>query len=118
MIVVNPNPELRYVDLIVSRVDLPCDAVVGVLLPTPKGVVLKGAQLAKIPLDTNQQRFARELKVSPAAFYRITGAREGQIRVPVPPARHGGWDWCTTLAKSRLAPRCDFRSSPNKGKKW
>jgi hypothetical protein len=84
MNVPNHDRELRYVDLIVSRVDLPKDAVLGFLLPTAKGVESKGAQVAKIMLDAKQQRLARELKVTPTAFYRVTDAREAHIRLPVP----------------------------------
>src|SRR5262249_44378097 len=81
----NPDRELRYVDLIVSRVDLSKDAVVGFLLPKGEGVESKGAQPAKVVLNAEQQRLARELKVNPTAFYRVTDAREAQIRLPVPP---------------------------------
>ena len=85
MSVPNPNRESRFVDLFVSRVDLPREAVVGFLLPTRQGVESKGAQVAKVVLDESQQRLARELKVNPEAFYLITDDREAQIRLPVPP---------------------------------
>jgi len=85
MDVPNPSRELRYVDLLISRVDLPKDAVVGFLLPTVKGVESKGAQVVKIALDKNQQQLARVMKVNLAAFYRVTDAREAHIRLPIPP---------------------------------
>jgi len=87
MRVPNPHRELRYVDFVVSRVDLPKDATLGFLLPTSVGVESKGAQLGKIALSAEQQRLAHKLKVSGAAFYRVTDAREAHLRLPVPPGK-------------------------------
>ncbi len=64
MDVSNPDRELSYVDLIVSRVDLPRDAVVGFLLPTRKGVESEGAQPARLTLSATERALARELNVS------------------------------------------------------
>jgi hypothetical protein len=83
----NPSGELRNVDLLISRVDLAREAVLAFLLPTAQGVEAKGAELAKVTLDEKQQRFARELKLNPAAFYRVADAREAEIRLPVPPGQ-------------------------------
>jgi hypothetical protein len=83
----NSDRELRYIDLIVSRVDLPKDATVGFLLPTRDGVEAEGARAETIKLTASQQRLARELKVSSRAFYRITSCCEARIRLPVPPGQ-------------------------------
>jgi hypothetical protein len=87
MNVSNPDRELRFVDLIVSRVDLSKDAVVGFLLPTRNGVESEGVQVAKIVLSVKQQRLARELRVSSKTFYRVKASGEARIRLPVLPGK-------------------------------
>jgi len=85
MDVSNPDRESRYVDLIVSRVDLPKEAVVGFLLPTRNGVESEGMQAGTRKLSARERRLAGELKVSSRAFYRVNDSREARIRLPVPP---------------------------------
>jgi hypothetical protein len=65
--------------------DVSGDAVVGFLLPTRQGVESEGAQLARVALSAEQQRLARQLALTANAFYRVTGAREARLRLPVPP---------------------------------
>jgi hypothetical protein len=81
----NPDRELKYVDLIVSRVDLPKDAIVGFLLPTRQGVESVGARAGTLTLSPSERRLAAELKLSPKAFYRVNDSREARIRLPVAP---------------------------------
>ena len=81
----NPSRDLHGIDVLVSRVDLRKDAIVGLLLPTAAGIEAKGARLEKLGLTNEQQRFARDLKVNSAAFFRILDASEAEFRLPVPP---------------------------------
>ena len=85
MKVSNPDRELPYVDLLISNVDLPKDAIVGFLLPTRRGVESEGARPARVVLSAEQQTLARQLKLTPTAFYRVSGSGEARLRLPVPP---------------------------------
>jgi hypothetical protein len=83
MNVANPDPQRQYVDLFVASADRVTGAVVGLLLPGRNGVEADGAQPMRVPLSRPQLARARDLKLSAAAFYRITG-REARLRLPIP----------------------------------
>jgi len=102
MNVPNPSRELAYVELVISRVDVPHSSLFGVLLPTARMVEVHGASLAKSPLTAPQRRAALQMKVRPAAFYRVTDRREAILRLPIPPGDtwHIGVVYDTTESRS------------------
>jgi hypothetical protein len=81
----NPSRDIRYVELVLSRVDLPRKAVIGLIVPTSSGITAKGAQRSEVNLDDRQLKLVRDLKLDPRFFYRVTDANEAVIRVPVAP---------------------------------
>lgn len=82
-----PNPtQAGFVELVFSRVDLPPDASLGLILATNVGVTAQGAALVQSrKFSEAELKRLQELKVEPNAYYRIDDPRQAVVRLPIPP---------------------------------
>jgi hypothetical protein len=103
----NLGDKPRRIELVVSRVGLPRDAVLRLILPTRKGVSAKGARLADAALLPSELKRARELKLDPKAIYQIIEPLEASFVIDMPPNSNWvvGWAYETGKLEAGVSGR-------------